>query len=262
MNVRSALVATIGAALLCGCAITPRVQVFSPGPSIYDSDEEYQGLMRYLEPSAFYPDGNSGQLQLLIMAVDRGDMAVLRRLFIAAPKLSTVREGGSRCSPIHWAAFKGDTNILSLLIEQGEDINRRGTWSDITPLHLVRDARTAKLLIHSKADIEALDNQGQTPLMWAAERGKSGVAESLIAAGSKIDHEDHSGATALSLATFHKHDALVELLLRSGAKPLSNPARSNPGLQARMNAGAPEGTHPFSSWTLIFGKPTRWEKLP
>jgi len=82
------------------------------------SDAEYERLKRQcLAPSVFCPGGNSGQLCLLIMSIDRGDSHTLAKLLDAVPEFVNVTEHGSRCSPVHWASFRGDTNILAVLIE-------------------------------------------------------------------------------------------------------------------------------------------------
>src|SRR5262249_538055 len=121
------------------------------------SDQYYNKLVHggYLERSNFYPDGNSGQLQLLIMCVDRGDVPVLEKVLDSVPDFVNVNEGGSRCSPVHWAAFKGDTNILAALVKKHADVKKKGTNWGITPLHIARDAKTADFLLRQGADIEA-----------------------------------------------------------------------------------------------------------
>src|SRR5438309_7380973 len=62
----------------------------------YKSDQEYQKLKHYIERTSFYPDGNSGQLQLLVMCIDRGDVVILDQLLDAAPDFANVTEGMSR----------------------------------------------------------------------------------------------------------------------------------------------------------------------
>jgi hypothetical protein len=226
----------------------------------YHSDALYEELKTgFLTPSSFYPDGNSGQLELLIMAVDRGDVETLRKLFKAAPRMAKVSEGGSRCSPIHWAAFRGDTNIVVLVLEQGEDVNHVGTWQKITPLHLAHNANTACLLMAHGANVEATDAHGQTPLMWAAERGHLDVVKALIRHGAKVDWKDANGATALYLAELYKRSDVADFLVRQGASRLSENDKKKPGLlMARINAGAPPEEHPFSSWRLISVEPVPW----
>src|SRR5215469_9833059 len=110
----------------------------------YYSDQEYKKLRSYTAPSNFYPDGNSGQLQLLIMCIERGDVAVLEELLNGVPNFANVSEGGSRCSPVHWAAFKGDTNVLMVLFTHKADFKKKGTNWDISALYLAHDTATTE----------------------------------------------------------------------------------------------------------------------
>ena len=122
----------------------------------YKSDQEYQNLKTYIERTSFYPDGTSGQLQLLVMCIDhRGDVVILDKLLDAVPDFADVNEGMSGCSPVHWAAFKGDTNILEVLLKHGADIKKKGTNSKISALHIAHDAQTVEFLLSHGADIES-----------------------------------------------------------------------------------------------------------
>ena len=230
----------------------------------YYSDQEYKKLIEggYLEPSNFYPDGNSGQLQLLIMCIDRGDAKVLEKLLDAVPDFVNVNEGGSRCSPVHWAAFKGDTNILAVLVKKRADVKKKGTNQEITALHIARDAKTAKFLIQHGADVEAKDTLGQTPLMWAAKRGNPDVAGCLIENGAKLEAKGKNGSTALYLAETYGQTNLVHLLVSKGAVPLK-PGKHEfrPEAIAGIFSGA-GADHPFAESTLIYGKATEWKSLP
>ena len=185
----------------------------------YKSDKDYEKLRSYASPSSFYPDGNSGQLQLLVMCVDRGDIALLEKLLNAAPKFANVSEGMSDGSPIHWAAFKGDTNILALLLKHGADIKKKGTNWEITALHLAHDSQTAEFLLNHGANLEAHDVHGQTPLMWAAKRGNAELAETLINHGAQLGLQDNDKWTAVEFAQALGHSNVVALLSAKGAPP-------------------------------------------
>lgn len=221
------------------------------------SDQEYKKLLQggYLERSNFYPEGNSGQLQLLLICIDRGDADILEKLLDAVPDFVNVTEHGSRCSPVHWAAFKGDTNILLLLFKRHADIKKKGTNWGITPLHIARDAKTAEFLIQHGADVEAKAAINQTPLMWAAKRGNFEVAKCLIEKGAKLEAKDENGSTALYLAETYGRTNVVHLLISKGAIPLE-PGKHN--LRPEVIAGIFSGAgaeHPFAESTLIYGKP-------
>lgn len=70
-------------------------------------------------------------------------------------------------SPLHFAARWGNTDIATMLIEKGADVNVRVGVNGITPLHraaIYENKETAKLLMEKGADVNARDENGITPL--------------------------------------------------------------------------------------------------
>ncbi len=227
----------------------------------YYSDEEYKKLQGYAQPSSFYPDGNSGQLRLLIMCIDRGDVAVLDKLLNAAPNFANVVEGGSRCSPVHWATFKGDTNVLGVLVRHSADIKKKGTNWKITPLHIARDAKTAEFLLRHGADVESKEVHRQTPLMWAAKRGNPEVAAFLIAHGAKLDSTDERGRSALAFAKTWGHTNIVAMLVAKGATSSAEGNKESNIFEVTAGSFSGAGAeHPFAESTLIHGAPVERKK--
>jgi len=221
----------------------------------YKSDKEYEKLKSYASPSSFYPDGNSGQLQLLVVCVDRGDCGLLDKLLNAAPKFVNVNEGMSDCSPIHWAAFKGDTNTLALLLKHGADIKKKGTNWEISALHLAHDSQTAEFLLDCGADLESQDIHGQTPLMWASKQGDAELVETLIKHGARLEQHDKNDWTALEFAQTFSHSNVVALLSAKGASP-SRKSKSDFPFEAVAGSWLRYGTnHPFAQDTLVYGTP-------
>ncbi|KAF9965330.1 hypothetical protein BGZ70_005043 [Mortierella alpina] len=69
-------------------------------------------------------------------------------------------------------------------------------------------------------DVEAsLEEDGITPLIYAACFGHTAVIFMLLDAGAQIDARDNFGWTALIWATNNKHEHIVRLLLEHGASP-------------------------------------------
>jgi ankyrin repeat protein len=220
----------------------------------YTSDKKYKEYAaRFTTPSNFYPDGNSGQLVLLIMSIDRGDAVVLDKLLTAVPNFANVVEHGSRSSPAHWAAYKGDTNILGVLVKHGADLNTKETNWRITPLHIARNPATVDFLLANGAEIECRGNHGQTPLMWAARRGNVGLAQHLVNRGAKLESQDDLGKTAAALAKIWGYTNMVAFLVGKGATPPPEEVKQSGVLEVVGGSFSDAPGHPFAEAKLISG---------
>ncbi|KAF9974427.1 hypothetical protein BGZ65_008730, partial [Modicella reniformis] len=76
-------------------------------------------------------------------------------------------------------------------------------------------------------DIEAQDEDGTTPLIYAACFGHTEIAFMLVEAGAQVDARDKFGWTALVWATNNKHENIVRLLLEQGASTSSQTAKGH-----------------------------------
>jgi len=74
-----------------------------------------------------------------------------------------------------------------------------------------------QLLISAKADVDAIDEIGRTPLFVACQNASVGCAAMLLAAGAQVNKAMNSGATPLFTSAQNGHLDCVELLLWSGA---------------------------------------------
>lgn len=101
---------------------------------------------------------------------------------LTGPALSSALAG-----PLHDAAFIGDINEVKRLIAEGINVNQK-------------------------------DNDGRTPLHWAALNNHKVVAELLIAHGAKVNVKDKDQRTPLQRAASSGHKDMVQLLKRHGAK--------------------------------------------
>ena len=77
----------------------------------------------------------------------------------------------------------------------------------------------SKLLMGNniKSMVNAVDDSGFTPLMYAAIIGDVSITEMLIDNGANVNAQNQSGATALMLAAKYNHMKLSKLLVKSGA---------------------------------------------
>lgn len=75
-------------------------------------------------------------------------------------------------------------------------------------------------MIQAKANVNAANDDGFTPLYISAQEGHADVVKQLLAVpGVTVDHQTKKDATALYIACENEHDEVVELLLAAKANP-------------------------------------------
>ena len=130
--------------------------------------------------------------------------------------------GGKRLmTPTCWAAYRGNTEVLKVLLDAGADPNIADGYGN-SPLHWAAKQgleRIAQLLIKSGADVNSTDKCGQTPLYWAARVGHRDVVKVLLSAGADPDKRNVRGESALDGPTMIGDMDVVLLLLDAGARP-------------------------------------------
>jgi uncharacterized protein len=141
--------------------------------------------------------------------------------------LALIRDGadvnaaqGDGTTPLHWAVYRLDGDLVDMLLERGADpnaVNRYGA----TPLGeavKAADVRMIDRLLSAGADVEARNQDDQTALMLAARTGELEVARMLLQHGADPDaREAWRGQTALMWAADSRHADVVRLLIEAGA---------------------------------------------
>lgn len=102
----------------------------------------------------------------------------------------------------------------------------------------MRDIAHLKKALARGADVNAKDEQGDTPLISCAHDAYFGnqkikIAETLIAHGAAVNTPNRDGQTALMIAALNDWPELINLLLKNGAKI---EARDNDGKTALLYA--------------------------
>ena len=90
----------------------------------------------------------------------------------------------------------------------------RNDWRDATN---AGDLNRVCALLDGGADVNALDEHGQTALMNAAHRGDADLVQILIQRGAKLNNTAKYRLTALMLAVINNHAEVVRLLVNAGA---------------------------------------------
>jgi len=160
----------------------------------------------------------------------------------------------ARCDQIHDAAKKGDLAKVEQLIKSHPDsVAGRDKKGQTALHHAARNGRKdiVELLLANKAEVDARDRYGNTPLSDAATAdGNGGVAELLLAHGAQVDARNVCGATALHAAAWFGAVDVAEVLVAHGADVN---ARTNEQPLKHSNAGCNLGETPLRSATARIG---------
>jgi hypothetical protein len=178
---------------------------------IYNEDKEWNRSLLTMRPE-------KPEAVPLYYAAMLGFCDLAEHLIAKHPQHIAVR-GGREMTPLHVAASAGHTDILSLLIEHGADLNDRGIVGR-TPLHsasLNARLEAGTFLLNRGADINVQEDYNNTALPYTAARGHAELAQMLLERGAVIDARGERGWTPLHWAAQNGHTEVVRLLLERGA---------------------------------------------
>ncbi|KAL9112645.1 MAG: hypothetical protein Q9227_003216 [Pyrenula ochraceoflavens] len=125
-------------------------------------------------------------------------------------------------TPLAWAARRGDTHNVQLLLNHGADVgiaNNQG----YTPIHEAINVSSAQALLSKGADPMSRNAWGRTPLHQICERGDNlSLMQLLISSGADVNAADLTGEVPLHTAVVHENihhynKGHAACLLRNGA---------------------------------------------
>jgi ankyrin repeat protein len=102
-------------------------------------------------------------------------------------------------------------------------------------------------LLDMGASVHARNEDGDTPLIYAAVQGNAQVVKLLLAAGADVEAQNPHGITALMEAAFWGNLEAVEILIRHGARLECQDRAGRTALQWAMNGEGKEVVDSFFS---------------
>ena len=187
----------------------------------------------------------------LLKAVRQRDAATVRRLLKEGANVETRNESGE--TVLIQAGRNDSSEIVEMLLDGVSDPKEKdkalfaaihlgpvvlGDSYDPGRPSVFRDSeelKTVKLLLEKGANLEARDEEGDTPLIYAASYAAPNIVQLLLEKGAKVEAQDLNGFTALQAAACGGCVSIdmgstfgsMQLLLQKGAN-----------VEARDNAGA------------------------
>ena len=129
-------------------------------------------------------------------------------MLLTGSDLATVNSCGH--TALHFAACRGDPEILQRMLEHGACVDARSTPSGCTPLmsavmkaHLNRNSQNLQLtvekLVAANCDLNAVDEQGNTALMLAVNCENQTVITELLNLDNILNCEMRRFRTSVSI---------------------------------------------------------------
>jgi ankyrin repeat protein len=174
--------------------------------------------------NAFFDGGINANAQdadgrtVLISAAARGDLMVVNALLARGVDVN-VKDKRNYTALCHALEAMYEEVVDALLNQPSLDGNCRGlNGRPALVAYVWRDnqERVEKLLAHG-ADVNAPDDDGDTPLHGAAQTGNVEIIRQLLDKGANPNAKNEQGGTPLMWAAVFGNDAAVRLLLSRGA---------------------------------------------
>ncbi|KAJ4784134.1 E3 ubiquitin-protein ligase XBAT33 [Rhynchospora pubera] len=173
--------------------------------------------------------GCSATGERLVSAARDGDLVEACMLLELSPSLARYSTFGGLNSPLHFASAKGHTEIVTLLLEKGAEVNSRNYC-------------------------------GQTALMHACRHGHWEVVQILLLYRCNVTRADYlSGRTALHFAAHEGHVRCIRLLLADfvPSAPLEEGSLHSDSGDAELNSPSTGLSSPNSSTGRKFDQSAR-----
>lgn len=121
---------------------------------------------------------------------------------------------------LHSSIANGDIKTIKKLIKSKANLNAIDEEGR-TPLNLaisLKNTQAIDLLIKGGADVHTKDKGGNTSLHWVIAQGLEKKISLLINRGADVDARNDQGLTPLHLAALYGNEQAIKLLIDKGAK--------------------------------------------
>ena len=208
---------------------------------------------------------------LMIAAGRPGGAPIVKLLLAHGANPNPTSNPGAESSPLLEASLAGDAEIMQALFDRGAELKGIGGFAiasaagadcakcidllmarnldamqytiALSQVVILDNPNLVRQLLQHGADPNAADPTGRTPLMYAAVSDLLPVEQikMLIEKGANVNAKSQhprsgdTDRTALELAQFHGNTAVVDLLLKSGAKSEAPAVSVQPASMRRGN---------------------------
>ncbi len=173
-----------------------------------------------VRPQSAGGQGQSGGHRDIFQAFEAGELEEVQALLRENPSLVGSKEPKDGYTPLHLAVVVGARReLIEFILANHADVNAKENngW---TPLHYAASTSNqlaAELLLAHHADMEARGNLGETPLVVATALGTPKMAEFLLVNRADVNTKDQDGRTPLHTATGQGRLEVLQVLIAHNA---------------------------------------------
>jgi ankyrin repeat protein len=221
VGIAALLCLTLATSIPASAAAVDREMLYSKAEDLIRYTDDVRGLSALIAQGVDVrrPGKNSQGRTLLVSAATEGMVAMMEVLLRAGADPNAKDESGM--TPLRQVAWTGKNQlaVTKRLIAAKADVNlvADDNW---TPLIQIMYADpgvavpVAQLLLQAGADASIVNNEGNTALMLAADRGMPVLIPALVKGGADINARGRDG-TALGLAAEKGQTNVVKALLEA-----------------------------------------------
>jgi hypothetical protein len=155
----------------------------------------------------------------LMDAIERGDADKVAKAI--AGKANVNKKSWSSEGPLPNAIAKGDVAIIQLLLDAKADPNNKYGYHDVTPFWQALkkgDMQIINMLLDAGADVNTTGDRKLSAYGYAVARKIKPLADALLARGAATDMQDQDGWTPLFYAARNGDTETAQFLLDKGAR--------------------------------------------
>jgi ankyrin repeat protein len=179
----------------------------------------------------------------LIGAVRANDENALKLQIAGGADVNASDAVGGGRTALHWAVKDGRKNLATMLIDGKANLEATDRVGK-TPLSVAcegKDVEMVKLLVERGANVNSRDMIGGSPLLWASGLGTPDIVAFLISKGADVNVVDVNGLTPLLWASGIGSPGTVDALLKAGAKVnVADTITGDTALMRAARTGKPE----------------------
>jgi len=152
-----------------------------------------------MDADSFYKAAKSNNLEMLRRAI--------------AEKMDVNSKSEDSYTALIYAAYYGHDEAVKLLLDAGAEPcvgDKKGNTALMGAIF--KGVEPVFNLLVDRCDVNQLNSQGQTPLMYASLFGREAMAQILLEKGANKDLRDANGYTAEGLAESQWNQAMVKVL--------------------------------------------------